>query len=124
MIAESFAILIIGVLLLITFLHKRHPGYALATLPVFFVPAGHLIITLVLKISKDRFFGIRPFMVVAFADVLALALSCVFVVVFSKNVQSKKIRSLYLITMLAYSVLLGWAYLYNTLSGYIFFQFS
>lgn len=116
MVVESFSIILVGILLLVAFLRSKHPGYLVATLPVFFIPVGHLLIRFVLYLSKGAFFGFRAAIVVAFADMLALALSCVFVIVLSRRIPSKRIRQLYIVIMLIYSILLGWAYILNALS--------
>ncbi|MDL2294907.1 hypothetical protein LJC60_09850 [Ruminococcaceae bacterium OttesenSCG-928-D13] len=116
MVAESIAILLVGLLLIGSFARSKHPGYMLGALPVCIIPAAHLIIIGVLAISKQRFFGIRPAMVTAFADVVAVILSCLFIVIFSQRIQSKKNRNLYMVIMLVYTLLIGWSYIYTTVS--------
>lgn len=114
---ESFAVLLVGLILIVVFVRSKHYGFALAAMPVMLIPVGHLLIRLVLYLTKGSFFGARPPMVIAFTDVLSLALSCVFVVLFSRVFQSRRNRGLYLVTLLAYNILLGWAYIYNALDG-------
>lgn len=117
MVRESFAILLVGVLLLAVFLRSHHPGYLVGSLPVFFIPAAHVLICILLYFTKGAFFGLRAAVVMAFVDVLALAASCVFEAIFSMRIESKRNRKFYLIIMLVYSVLLGWSYLYTTLKN-------
>lgn len=116
MVRESVAILVVGVLLLGVFIRSRHPGYALGVLPITFIPLGHLIIRGVLYVSRQQFFGIRPAVVTAFADLLALAVSCAVIFLFGHRIQSKRNRMLYLLIMLTYTVLMGWVYIFTTIS--------
>ncbi|MGD9559857.1 MAG: hypothetical protein AB7V55_04535 [Oscillospiraceae bacterium] len=115
MIREGIAVLLIGVLLVFAYLRTKHYGYAVAVLPVCFIPVGHLLINLILYMTKGAFFfGIRPAVVIAFTDLLTLAITCVSIVVISRRIESKHNRRLYLAAMLAYSVLLGWAFIFSS----------
>ncbi|MDL2219300.1 hypothetical protein LJC04_03035 [Ruminococcaceae bacterium OttesenSCG-928-O06] len=115
MLQESIAVLLVGVLLVVVFVRSKHYGYALAVLPVGFIPVAHLLIRSILYLAKNSFFGVRPAVVTAFADVVGLAVSVVFVMLFSTRIQAARNRKLYIVVMLAYLVLLGWAYIYNAL---------
>lgn len=114
MIQESFAILLVCLLLVIVFSRSKHPGYLVGTLPIAIIPIAHLLISLLLRFSKGTFLGFRAAIVAAFVDVLALVITCALVVVFSTKIESPKNRNIYLVMMLAYSLLLGWAYIYNS----------
>lgn len=115
MMQESVAILVIGVLLAAVFVRSKHYGYALAVVPVLFLPVLHLLIRMVLYFSKGVFFGIRPAVITAFVDFIAIALACVFTVLFSRRIQARRTRAIYLIMMLAYTVILGWVYVFTAL---------
>ncbi len=115
MVRESIAILVICLLLLAASLRAKHVGYALAVLPVGIIPLGHLIMSGVLFASQGQFFGVRPSVVMAFSDLVSLAVACVVVVLIGLRIQSKRNRTIYLVVLLLYTVLLGWLYLYSSL---------
>lgn len=115
MVRESIAILALGIILLFVFLRARHPGYSLAALPVCVLPLMHLIIRAILYFSKESLFGFRGPVVTAFVDVLALAVSCALIVFIGTKIESKRIRNLYLLTLISYTALLSWAYIFTTL---------
>ncbi|NLW77880.1 MAG: hypothetical protein GXY32_00505 [Ruminococcaceae bacterium] len=113
MVREAAAILIVEALLLVTFWRRRYHSYAVAVLPLCIVPAVHLLINLILYATQGQFFGVRPATVIAFADVLALAVTCVVVVLISQRSGSKRNRRIYVITSLIYSFVLCWAFIFE-----------
>lgn len=119
MIREAAALLMIGLLLLFVYLRKKHYGYALAVIPVCLIPAVHLLINLILFFTQGAFFGIRPSVVIAFTDFLALGGTCMIVVRVAQRIGSKRNRLVYSVVMLVYCVLLGWAFLFNSISTVI-----
>lgn len=115
MIRESIAILAVGVVIMFIFLRSRHYGYMLASLPIFLIPIFHMLVRGILYLSRDRFFGIRAPLVTAFADLLGLVVGCVVIGFIAHRIPSKKNRTLYLVVMLVFTLLLGWAYIFNSL---------
>lgn len=113
MVREAAAILIVEALLLITFLRRRYRPYAVAALPLCIVPAVHLLINLILYATQGQFFGVRPATVIAFADVLALAVTCVVVVLISQRLASRRGRRIYIIASLVFSFILCWAFIFE-----------
>lgn len=117
MLRESFAMLLVGVLLLGTCLRSKHYGYALAVVPVTGIPFLHLLVAGVLYLSQGAFFGVRPAIVMAFGDLMGAIISCVFVMIFSQNFQSKTSRWVYRLVMLLYILIIGWVYIFQSLSA-------
>lgn len=115
MVAESVAILIIGVLLLVAFLRTRHYGYAVAVIPVSIIPLFNLLARGIVYATGGGFFGIRPAVVMGFINLLGLALGCALTVFVGFRIQSKRNRGVYLGVMLAYTIILGWSYIYTSL---------
>lgn len=115
MIPESIAVLIVSLLLLFTCLRSKHVGYAVAVLPVGFLPLVYLIMSFILYVSNGMFFGFRPAIVIAFSIVLALAVACGMVVHISGRIASKRSQFIYRIVMLVFLALLGWTYVYYSL---------
>lgn len=116
MIAESVVILVLCALIASAFLRSRYRKALLSVLPISFLPATHLIVRGILALTNDYFFGIRAPIVLAFADVLALVFTCVFIIVLSKYIPNKKARRVYEVVMVGYSLLVGWIYIFSTLS--------
>lgn len=116
MIREAAAILILEALLLVAYWRKKHYSYAVAVLPICIVPAMHLLINFILYLTRGAFFGIRPAVVIAFTDVLALAVTSVLVVLASQRFESTRNRRMYVVISLVYSVLLGWAFIFENLA--------
>jgi hypothetical protein len=102
-------------MLAFVFFRAHHAGYSLAVLPVCVLPLFHLVIRLILYASKGVFFGYRAPVVTAFVNVIGLAVSCAAIVLIGQRIEPKRNRSLYLVVMLVYSVLLAWAYIFNAL---------
>lgn len=115
MIREGIAVLIIVALLILVYLRKKHYGYVLAAAPLAIIPAVHLLINLVMHLNRGRFFGIRPAVVMAFTDLLALVATCVVIVIIGQRMALKRSRNIYIGFMLAYSIILGWAFIYENL---------
>lgn len=115
MIQESIAVLLVGVILLVVFIRSKHYGYALGVSPLLVLPVFHLLIRGILLATGGRFFGLRQAVVVAFVDVLAIAVTCAFIAIIGGRIQSKTNKGLYIAMMMVYSILLGWAFAFNTL---------
>ena len=115
MIRESVAVLVIGVLLVVVLARAKYNSYAIGMTPILVLPVFHLIIRGILYLSKGAFFGVRQQVVIGFVDLLAVIVSGVLIMAFSQKIESKTNRRLYQIMMIVYTVVLGWAYIYNTL---------
>ncbi|MEG2653193.1 MAG: hypothetical protein RSA17_06410 [Ruthenibacterium sp.] len=115
MITESIAISAIALCLMFLFVRGKHPDYAISVSPILLVPIIHLTALLALR-AADGFLPTVPYqMMVAWADMAALAVSCALFVTFSVKIKSKKTKRLYIMLMVGYSVLLTGAYVYQTL---------
>lgn len=115
MLRESVAILVIGVLMLAVLARARYYNYAVGVTPILVLPVIHLIIRGVLYLTKGAFFGVRQQVVIGFVDLLAVVGSGILIMALSQRIESKSNRRLYQIMMIVYTVVMGWAYIYNTL---------
>ncbi len=115
MLRESVAILVIGVLLVVVLARAKYYSYAIGITPMLVLPTLHLIVIGILYLTKGVFFGIRQQVVIGFVDLLAVVATGVLIMVFSPRIETKSNRRLYQIMMSVYTVLLGWAFIYNTL---------
>ena len=115
MISESFAILVVFVLLLVSFMRSKFADVTPIVLPVMVIPGMYILTRGVLFASKGRMFGVRPEIVLAFSSLLAIALTCALMAYISTRLPSKKTKIVYLGVMGLYAVLLGWAYIFDSL---------
>ncbi|MDL2324465.1 hypothetical protein LJC61_04870 [Ruminococcaceae bacterium OttesenSCG-928-A16] len=121
MVAESIAILAICALLAVGFMRSKFNKATLMVLPITVIPAGHLLVKGLLWFAKSgSLFGVRTAMLLAFANVICLGITCGIIVGLSRYIKTKKMRRIYLGVMVGYSVLIGWAYIFDTL--YVFFK--
>lgn len=115
MIRESVAILVIGVLMLAVLARAKYFNYVVAVTPILVLPVAHLIIRGVLHLSKGAFFGVRQQVVIGFVDLLAVLGTGILIMALSQKIESKATRRVYQVMLIGYTVILGWAYIYNTL---------
>ncbi len=115
MLRESIAILVIGLLLVVVLARAKYYNYAVGITPIMVLPALHLVIRGILYLTKGVFFGVRPQVVIGFVDLLAVVTTGVLIMLFSPKFETKTNRRLYQMMMSVYTVLMGWAYIYNTL---------
>lgn len=115
MTTESVVILLACVLMATAFARSKYIGSIMSLLPISFIPLAHLLTAGILRLTNGAFFGVRPMIVHAFADVIALVVTCAFIVYLGHRIKSKLARSVYLVVMLGYSVIIGWVYILNSL---------
>lgn len=120
MVAESVAILAVCFLLLVTFMRSKYSKATITILPIAVTPAAHLLFKgLFLFAKSGSFLDIRVGMWLAFIDVIALGITCGIIVGLSRSIEIKRVRRVYLGIMLTYSVLIGWAYVFDTLKVFL-----
>lgn len=117
MVSESIAIIFVWLVLFIAFLRAKHIGYAVAVLPITFTPFMYLTARGILLLSDSWLFGTRPSVALAFINFVVVVISCAVIVIIGGHIDSKRNRRLYLVTMLSYTILLGWAYIFNSLQA-------
>ncbi len=114
--SETAAILALYLLIFILLLRKKHIGYALAVVWLSILPGAHLLFGLLFFTPFASFLPIPFASMHAFVDLLATVATVVAIVLFSQKIESPKNKRIYLFSLTGYSVLLGWAYLWNNLS--------
>lgn len=115
MTTESISILAITLCMMFLFVRAKRPDYAVSLVPLLLVPAAQL---LALPVAH-ALGGLAPHMhyrmVVAFADVAALAISCGLVELFSSRIKSKKNKRLYIALLIGFNIILACVFIYRTL---------
>ncbi len=119
MLPESAAILILSFLIFFIMLRSRHVGYAVAVTPLFVLPGAHLVLLGILFFTHDTVFGVRTAAIKGFVDMLAVVISVVLIAIISRRIGSSKNRKFYLLALTAYTVLLGWVFIWDSLQGII-----
>ena len=115
MVTESVAILAITLCMIVVLVRAKHPDYAASTLPILIVPFVHLI-TLPLFRRYGGVFYQGPYQLLqAFADIAAVAVSCLCIVLLSGKIKSTKSKKLYVFLLSGYNIILTCAYVYQTL---------
>lgn len=105
------------------FLRSKFRKLSAIVVPIGVIPLVHLVFTGILKmLNEPAVFGISPLLVLAFGDMIALCITCGIIVALSTKILSKKIKRLYLIGMLIYSLIIGWSYIYYCLDLYFALQ--
>ncbi len=115
MLRESAAILILSLLIFFIMVRSRHVGYAVAVTPLLVLPGAHLVLLGCLYFAKDTILGVRTAAISGFVDMLAVVVTVVLIAVISRRVESSKNRKIYLLAFTAYTVLLGWVYIWESL---------
>ena len=115
MIQESIAILFLCLLLVVALWRFRYGKYILFFLPVGIIPLSHLIAWGLLFLPKGIFFGVQPGIIMAFTKLLAIVISCIVITLLSRRIHSKRNRRMYLVASVSYTLLLGWAYIFNSI---------
>lgn len=118
MITESVSIIAITVCIILVFLRAKRAGYAISVIPLLLVPSMHLLVTGVLFATRSVHYPLPGVVMLAFADIAALAVSCALVVLLSSRIKSKKNKQLYVLLTIGYNVILTCAYVYQTLETY------
>ncbi len=117
--SETAAILALYLLIFVLLLRKKHIGYALSVVWLSILPCAHLFFGLLSFSPLPSALPISYHVVQAFVDLLATVVTVVAIVLFSRKIDSTSNRRIYLFSLTTYSVLLGWAYLWNSLAPYI-----
>ncbi len=115
MITESVSIVLIVLIIVFMLVRTKHADYAISVLPTLIIPAGHILVTFALFASKDIITVERPSIVFAFSDIVLLSITCALFALFSHKIKNKRTKHVYLWTMISYSVILTWAFVYQTL---------
>ncbi len=116
MITESISILLIVLFIIFILLRGKHADYAISVCPTLIVPTGHVLVTFFLFASKNVITLQRPQIVIAFADIVFLAITCALFAIFSHKIKNIKTKHIYLFTMIGYSVILTCAFVYQTIN--------
>ncbi len=112
---ESAAILALYLLIFVLLIRKKHIGYALSVVWLSLLPCVHLLFGFLSFSPLPALLPASYATVQGFADLVATVVSVVAIVLFSRKIESVKNRRIYLVSLVGYSVLLGWAYLFNGL---------
>lgn len=115
MVAESVAIVVVCVLMVVAVGKSRFPKAVAIITPVAILPVLHLLASGLVRLAKGRVLGVRGSVAIAFVDVIALGLTCALIVVLGRHISNKTAKRAYYIVMVGYSVLMGWVYVFNTL---------
>ncbi len=113
-VTESIAILIIILFILFALLRSQHADYTVSVAPLLIIPFVHLIVNAAMYVAKSGTFNFRPNVVLAFADVISLAISCALFAIFSNKIKNIRTKRVYICVMVGYSIILTCAYIYQT----------
>ncbi len=116
MITESVSIIAIVLIIIFTLIRSKHADYAVSIVPTLIVPTGHIFVMAFMYVSRGFFNFARPAIIFAFADIVLLAITCALFALFSHKIKNQKTRYIYTWTMIIYSVILTWAFIYQTLN--------
>lgn len=116
MLVESVSILAILLCIVIIFVRSGHRVAALSTVPLLLVPAVHLLAFGLSWALAPALPGVPREVMIAFADIAAVALAGVVVHLQSVKLHSKKVRRVYATLICGYNIILTCVYVYNTLS--------
>ena len=114
MIVESWSIIIIVLLVSFMSLHKGKTDYCIATLPLLFVPAAHLLL---IPVSRRILvlWGIprENLRIVVLVVVMVIAVSLYYI--FSKYLDTNKAKTYYLVLCVPFTVVITILYILNIL---------
>ena len=114
---ECVAIIVVIIIMIFAFLRAKRYAFAIAITPTLSVPVLHLIGFLVApQIQKlaDSFLQHRIHIGI---DVLAAALGCLLLGVFGHYIQSKKIRTYFLLCCSIFILVLTWVLCVSLMRG-------
>ncbi len=119
MVTECAAIIAIIICIAFIFMRSGHGDYALSVLPLIIVPFVQIIAPFAANIIVG--FGLARYiaMTVSVIDIGALALTCVLIIITSVKIKSKKNKTLYIVLMCGYSVVLTCALVSQTIAPLI-----
>lgn len=124
MVTESVAILAVTICMILLFIRAGHGDYAASLIPLLIVPFMHMLAVLTLHAFHGIFVSIPYALLVSFADIIGLAISCLLIIVFSNKVKSKKNKRLYIVLLTGYNILLTCAFVWQILQPLVMAQIS
>ncbi|MEF9866163.1 MAG: hypothetical protein RR576_12310 [Oscillospiraceae bacterium] len=116
---ESVSILAITACIIVLFLRSGRTDYAASTMPILVVPLVHSFTWGVSKVMHNVLQGYTAQVVLSFADIAALAVSCLLIFFFSSKIKSTKNKKLYIILLSGYNIILTCAFVYQTMFSII-----
>lgn len=96
MVVESLAIILIIFSVIVVFLRAKKKSYAIAVLPLTFVPFLHLAGFYTRKYLSGMI-NADSNMILSVIDIIALVFSCIFIGIMSGKIKSKAARNTYII---------------------------
>ena len=104
MVAECFAIIIIVLAICLIYLRAGRAAYAIAVIPLAFVPAVHLLAQALSK-QAQKLLPLTALEIHIAADLLAALIACLCFGIFSTRFTDKGNRRAYLITCAAFTII-------------------
>ena len=106
MVTECAAILAVTLCMMVVMVRSGHSDYSVSIAPLLLVPAVHLVAALVFA-RVPLPLGSMPYqMVIAFADIAALAVASLFLFAMAYKVKSTRNRRIYLVLLSGYNLIL------------------
>ena len=116
MVSECAAILAVTLCMMVVMVRSGHSDYSVSIAPLLLVPAVHLVAALVFA-RVPLPLGSMPYqMVIAFADIAALAVASLFLFAMAYKVKSTRNRRIYLVLLSGYNIILTCALISQTLA--------
>ncbi len=114
MLVESVSILATLLCIIIIFVRSGHKMAALGCTPLLLVPAVHLL-AFGLSYMLQRILPCPRAVMIAFADIAAVAFSGLIIHLQSAKIPAQKPRRLYVTLLCGYNIILTCLYVYRTL---------